>query len=56
MRYLGGIATIAVQAAVLGGDATVTEGRHQLMVNLYAAAALGSLVVASLLPRRPLGT
>ena len=29
MRYLGGIATIAVQAAVLGGDATVTEGRHQ---------------------------
>ena len=55
MRYLGGIATIAVQAVVLGGDATVTEGRHQMMVVLYAAAALGSLVVASVLPRRPLG-
>ena len=38
---------------MLGGDATATEGRHQVMMILYAAAALVSLVLASLLPRRP---
>ena len=52
MRYLGGMATIAVQAAVLGGDMTVTEASHLLMIELYAAAALLSLAAASVLPRR----
>lgn len=52
MRYLGGMATIAAQAAVLGGDATVTEANHLLMVELYAVAALLSLGASLLLPRR----
>lgn len=52
MRYLGGMATIAVQAAVLGGDQTVTETRHVAMVVLYTLAALLSLAAALLLPRR----
>jgi len=56
MRYLGGIATIAVQAAVLGGDHEVTEGRHVLMVMLYAAAAGLSLAAALVLPRRTMHT
>jgi MFS family permease len=51
MRYLGGIATIAVQAAVLGGDMTVTEGSNLAMVVLYTAAALLSLGAATVLPR-----
>lgn len=52
MRYLGGMATIAVQAAVLGGDQSVTEGRHLTMVALYTLAALLSLAAALALPRR----
>lgn len=52
MRYLGGMATIAVQATVLGGDHEVTEGRHVLMVMLYTAAAALSLAAALVLPRR----
>ncbi len=52
MRYLGGMATIAAQAAVLGGDHSVTEASHLLMIELYAAAALLSLAASLLLPRR----
>ncbi len=52
MRYLGGMATIAVQAAVLGGDQSVTEGRHLTMVALYTLSALLSLAAAMALPRR----
>lgn len=52
MRYLGGMATIAVQAAVLGTDTSVTEARHQLMIFLYVAAALASLAMTFVLPRR----
>ena len=52
MRYLGGMATIAAQAAVLGGDSTVTEGSNLAMVALYTAAALLALTAAFVLPRR----
>lgn len=52
MRYVGGMATIAAQAAVLGGDRTVTEGSNLAMVALYAAAALLALAAAFVLPRR----
>lgn len=52
MRYLGGMATIAVQAAVLGGDRTVTETSNLVMIALYAGAALLSLAAALVLPRR----
>ena len=52
MRYLGGMATIAAQAAVLGGDDTVTEASNLLMIELYAAAALLSVAASFLLPRR----
>ncbi|WP_374333965.1 hypothetical protein, partial [Aestuariivirga sp.] len=52
MRYLGGIATIALQAAVLGGDQTVTEASNLTMIALYAGAALLSLAAALVLPRR----
>ena len=52
MRYVGGMATIAAQAAVLGGDKTVTEGSNLAMVALYAAAALLALAAAFVLPRR----
>jgi len=52
MRYLGGMATIAAQAAVLGGDSTVTEGSNLAMVALYTAAALLALAAAFVLPRR----
>lgn len=52
MRYVGGMATIAAQAAVLGGDRTVTEGSNLAMVALYAAAALLALAAAFALPRR----
>lgn len=52
MRYLGGMATIAAQAAVLGGDSTVTEGSNLAMVALYAAAALLALAAAFVLPHR----
>ena len=51
MRYLGGMATIAVQAAILGADNTVTEGSNLAMVVLYTAAALLSLAAATVLPR-----
>lgn len=51
MRYVGGMATIAAQAAVLGGDRTVTEGSNLAMVALYAAAALLALAAAFVLPR-----
>jgi len=52
MRYLGGMATIAVQAGVLGADQSVTETRHLVMVVLYTLAALLSLAAALMLPRR----
>lgn len=53
VRYLGGIATIVVQAIVLGGgDATVTLAEHRAMIVLYAASALLALGAATLLPRR----
>jgi hypothetical protein len=52
MRYLGGMATIAVQAAVLGGDKTITQASNLAMIALYAVAALLSLAAALVLPRR----
>ena len=53
IRYLGGISTIIVQAIVLGGgDDTITLAEHKVMVALYAAAVLLSLLAATKLPRR----
>jgi hypothetical protein len=52
MRYLGGMVTIAVQAAVLGADQTVTEPDHLVMIALYTVAALLSLAACLLLPGR----
>ena len=50
MRYLGGIATIGVQAAVLGTDSSVSLFQHETLVALYCTAALLSLAATSLLP------
>ena len=50
MRYLGGIAAIAVQAAVLGPGSQVTLGQHQAIMGFYATAVLLSLASAWFLP------
>lgn len=52
MRYIGGMATIAVQAAVLGTDQIVTEPSHVVMIVLYAVAVGLSLAACLLLPGR----
>jgi MFS family permease len=53
MRYLGGIATIAVQAAFLAGDGSVAMAPHVTLVTLYVAAAALAVGAATLLPRGP---
>jgi MFS family permease len=53
LRYLGGIATIAVQAALLAGDGSFAIGQHVTLVMLYVAAAAFAVGAAALLPRGP---
>ena len=53
MRYLGGIVTIAVQAALLAGGAGVTVEEHVALAKLYVAAAGAAVAAAVLLPRNP---
>lgn len=50
MRYLGAIASIAVQAALLGDDATVTVDRHVGLAWVYVAATAAALLAALVLP------
>ncbi|MHB2168006.1 MFS transporter [Alsobacter sp. R-9] len=51
MRYLGGIATIAVQAVVLSGGDEASVDDHVTLTVVYAIAAFAALVAAALLPR-----
>lgn len=51
MRYLGGILSILVLGAVLGGDTLVSVTRHEVMIGLFTVA----IVLSALMSRRLLG-
>lgn len=53
LRYLGGIVGVVVLAMVLGSNAAVTEGRHALMMVLFAIAVALSGVLCLRLPATP---
>ncbi|MDI3338822.1 MFS transporter [Defluviimonas aestuarii] len=53
MRYLGGIVSILVLGAVLGSDSTVSFLRHDIMIRLFTAAVLLSVLAAFRLPGKP---
>lgn len=50
LRYFGGMASIVVQAMVLGDEQAMTQTHHVAMIGLYAVAALLSLAACLLLP------
>ncbi|MEQ6918209.1 MFS transporter [Halomonas aquatica] len=52
MRYLGGILSILVLAAVLGADTIVSVTRHDVMIWLFTIA----IVLSALMSQRLLGT
>ena len=52
MRYLGGISSIAMLGAILGKDADMTEGRHQLMVVIFTVATVLSALASWFIPGR----
>lgn len=50
MRYLGGILSILVLGAVLGSDDTVSVARHDVMIRLFTAAIVLSIIMSRRLP------
>jgi MFS family permease len=50
MRYLGGIISILVMGVVLGNDAVVSVGRHELMVKLFTSVIVISALASFRLP------
>jgi MFS family permease len=54
MRYLGGILSILVLGAVLGGDHLVSVARHDVMIRLFTVAIVLSALMTLRLPGRPI--
>jgi len=52
MRYMGSITSILVMGAVLGSDADVSAGRHELMIRLFTGAIALSALATLRLPGR----
>jgi len=55
MRYLGAILSTLVLGAVLGSDATVSIGRHLIMIVLFTGAIAISAMISLRLPGMAVG-